>query len=291
MHWIPLVLAGTLCAMAASPHGSTRRAPGQAGILAAEWAFIRHCERDGMKPAFQAAFHPEGLLFRPEPQNGRDWYARLPETPARLSWFPAVAGTAQSGDLGYTSGPWEWRERPEASATAFGWFLSVWKRDPEAGWQLLWDIGIPTRSAARGVRPLPVPGSTRPDPQPSAVPLSAEQALELDRRFAAAASARAELAYRTHLAPEGRLYRSPDPPSVGWVPARALLASRPGPAAWEPAGSAAAASGELLFVHGTYQRRPPAGPPESGTYVRAWRRLGTAWTLEFDLESPRKPAP
>lgn len=279
MRWIPMILAGVLAAAAAA-----RPARPEAGILAAEWSFIRQCEREGIRASFIAAFHPDGLLFNPDPHNGRDWYARQPESPARLAWFPAATYTAASGDLGYNTGPWEWRSRAGEPATTFGWFFSVWTRRPGTGWSLLWDIGMPTRTAAAGIPAAVQPRSRKA--LAATVPLTEAQALELDRRFAARAAEAAEPAYRTHFAPEGRLFRSPAQPATGWTEARALLAASPGRRTWEPRGAAIAGSGEILFVHGTYRRERTEGPAESGTYVRAWRRLGAAWTLELDLEAP-----
>ena len=287
----PMLLA--LSVILVAPAAATPRPAGMVeGILAAEWSFIHHCERDGIKAAFVAAFHPEGLLFRPMPCNGREWYGSQPESPARLAWFPAITYTAVSGDLGCNAGPWEWRARAGDPAAAFGWFFSVWKRQPGSGWQLFWDIGIPTRSAARGVAPLTTP-SRRPRATVATAPLTEAQALELDRRFAAQAAKGMEPAYRIHFAPEGRLFRSPDQPATGWPDARHLLAASPGHRTWEPRGAAVATSGEILFVQGSYRRDRTDGPAETGTYIRVWRRLGTAWTLELDLESPQpaKPAP
>jgi hypothetical protein len=49
-----------------------------------------------------------------------------------------------------------------------------------------------------------------------------------------------------------------------------------------------ARSGEILFVQGGYSRMVEGKPAESGSYIRVWRRLGPAWTLELDLESPQQ---
>lgn len=257
------------------------------GIVAAEWAFIQHCQRAGIKAAFLEAFAPDGLIFRPEPSNGREWYRQQLESPARLAWFPAVSFTAASRDLGYNTGPWTWSPDAEGEPRAQGWFFSVWKRDRSGAWKLFWDIGIPTREAAAGVAALKV--SKPPATVAALVPLSESQALELDRRFAAKAKAEGvEHAYRAYLAPDGRVFRSPAQPALGWKAAETLLKASPGVRSWEPRGVAVARSGEILFVQGGYSRAVEGKPAETGSYVRVWRRLGTAWTLELDLESPQR---
>ena len=267
-------------------------APVRSGILDAEWDFIRHCERAGVKASFLEAFHPGGLVFNPEPANGREWYAKQPKSRSRLSWYPAISFTAASDELGYNAGPWEWRPDPESEAKAFGWFLTVWKRDDSGAWKLFWDIGIPLTDRALGVAALKAGARTGGKASPASAALSEQLALDLDRGFAAKArESGLEHAYRTFLAPEGRVFRRPSQPATGWGPVRSLLAASPGSRTWEPKGTAVARSGEILFIHGGYSRTVEGKSPETGTYIRIWRRLGTAWTLELDLESPRPPKP
>ena len=268
---------------------STPPRPAAAGILEAERAFIRHSGREGIKASFIEAFHPEGLIFRPEPANGKDWYQRQPESKARLSWLPAISFTAASGDLGYNAGPWTWKPDPGSEPKAFGWFFSVWKRDPGGAWKLFWDIGMPTREPAADVPALKASGPAR-RVTAEVAPLSETQAIDLDRMFIAKAKSEGlEQAYRFYLAPAGRVFRSPSQPAAGWASARGLLAASAGARTWEPRGAAVARSGEILFVQGAYSRTQEAKPAETGSYVRVWRRLGTAWTLELDLESPQPP--
>lgn len=286
MRTMPLLLAlGVALPVAAGG----RQAAAAAGLVEAEWAFIHHCAKAGVKASFLEAFHPEGLIFRPEPANGKAWYGQRPEAKGLLSWAPAVTCTAASEDLGYNTGPWEFRTEPGAAPRAFGWFFSVWKRGPGGAWKLFWDIGVPTREAAA----VPVLKATPPsirEALPGAA-LSEAQALELDRKFIQKAVAEsAEAAYRGFLAPEGRLFRSPAQPAAGWTAAQTLLAGSPGTRTWEPRDAAVARSGELLFIQGAYTRAREGKSTESGTYIRVWRRLGPAWTLELDLESPQPGA-
>lgn len=286
MRPLPCLLAVVLSSMVQS---TPPQRPAAAGILEAEWTFIRHCEWAGIKASFIEAFHADGLIFRPEPANGRDWYGRQPESKARLAWAPAVSFTAASDELGWNAGPWTWKPGPGSEPKAFGWFFSVWKRDPGGAWKLFWDIGMSTGEPAAGVPELRASGPAR-RPVAAVVPLSEAQALDLDRMFIAKARTEGlERAYRCYLAPAGRVFRSPSQPATGWTSAQGLLAASTGARTWEPRGAAVARSGELLFVQGGYSRTREAKAAETGSYVRVWRRLGTAWTLELDLESPQPP--
>ena len=53
----------------------------------------------------------DSILFRPGPVPGRKWIEEHPAPPNLLTWEPAFADVAQSGDLGYTTGPWEIRPK------------------------------------------------------------------------------------------------------------------------------------------------------------------------------------
>lgn len=286
MNPVPLLAAAALsaCLQGAPP----LRPQAKAGIVEAEWGFIRHCEREGVKASFIEAFHPDGLIFLPDPVNGKKWYAGQPESKAQLGWYPAFSFTSAAEDLGYNVGPWTRRPTPDSAAMAFGWYFSAWKKEAGPTWKLLWDIGMPTRAAANGHEVLK---ASPPAGKPALrfAELSPVQALDLDRKFSAKARLEGlEIAYRTFLAPEGRLFRSPDQPASGWEAVRTLLSASPGDRTWEPRGALAAASGELLFIQGAYTRTQTGKAPETGTYIRVWRRLGAAWALELDLESPQK---
>ena len=287
MNPLPLLASAALsaCLLAAPP----LRPQGKTGIVEAEWGFIRHCQREGVKASFIEAFHPEGLVFLPDPVNGKKWYASQPESKSQLAWYPVFSFTSAAEDLGYNAGPWTWRPEPDSAAKAFGWFFSVWKKDPGTTWRLFWDIGVPTRAEAGGLEALKAsPPAVKPTQNSAA--LSEQLALDLDRKFSTKARLEGlETAYRSFLAPAGRVLRSPEQPASGWEAVRTLLAASPGDRNWEPRGALVAASGELLFVQGAYTRTQTGKPRESGSYIRVWRRLGAAWTLELDLESPQSP--
>jgi hypothetical protein len=64
------------------------------------------------------------VVFRPMAVNGKQWYQQRPPSPGRLSWEPIYADISAAGDMGYTTGPWEFRKNStDAEAVAFG---GVW---------------------------------------------------------------------------------------------------------------------------------------------------------------------
>ena len=102
-----------------------------------------------MRDAFLAVLAEDGVLFRPGPVNGREWFESIPPPPGVLAWDPVHAEVSKAGDLGYTTGPW--RYDLDGRDAVFGHYVSIWRRAKNDSWRLVVDIGIghgePERSA------------------------------------------------------------------------------------------------------------------------------------------------
>ena len=63
--------------------------------------------------------------------------------PGTPRWVPRLAEVAGDGDLGFTTGAWEFVPAPEQKgATAYGDFVSVWKRGTDCHWCVAANIGV-----------------------------------------------------------------------------------------------------------------------------------------------------
>ena len=149
-----LALASALMAMAANP------APQNSGtdhaafdsLVAAERGFAVLSVEKGMKTAFLTYLASDGVIFRPGPVNGRSVWEKRPEPQATLVWEPSFAEVAGAGDMGWTTGPWEFRPAPERKLpTGYGHFVTVWKRVGDGNWRAAVDIGISHERPERGV--------------------------------------------------------------------------------------------------------------------------------------------
>ena len=102
-------------------------------MVTTERAFAKLAEDQGTREAFIAFIADDGILFRPTAVKGKQWMMDHPAPPSDkrplLGWYPAVAGMARAGDLGYTTGPWEYKnDIHDAKPVAWGHFLTVWKK-------------------------------------------------------------------------------------------------------------------------------------------------------------------
>jgi hypothetical protein len=68
----------------------------------------------------------------------------LPAEPGIWTWDPAVSGGSISGDLGYTYGTIQLRPATPGESTAQpGYYLRIWKIQPNDEWKIVLDIVVP----------------------------------------------------------------------------------------------------------------------------------------------------
>jgi ketosteroid isomerase-like protein len=61
----------------------------------------------------------------------------------QLMWTPVDAGISMSGDLGYTSGTYEFRSKDKDGkpTVSYGKYTSIWKKQPDGSWKVVLDMG------------------------------------------------------------------------------------------------------------------------------------------------------
>src|ERR1044071_4411891 len=82
-------------------------------MVKTEQAFSKMAEEKSTRDAFLAFIADDGLLFRPGAVNGKKWLLEHPAPPTEnnplLAWQPSFADMSASGDMGFTTGPWEFK--------------------------------------------------------------------------------------------------------------------------------------------------------------------------------------
>ena len=117
-------------------------------MVETERSFARMSEEKGTREAFAAFIADEGILFRPTAVLGKKWMRENPLPPSTtrpwLAWQPIFAFVSSAGDLGYTTGPWQYKKDiKDAQPTAFGNFMTVWKKQADGTWKYIVDLGNP----------------------------------------------------------------------------------------------------------------------------------------------------
>ena len=111
-------------------------------LVAAENYLSALAKKNGSKDAFLKVSDDETLIFRPDPVKVKDFYDRgTIDGPGQLSWKPVYAKISQSGDWGFTTGPFTFLGDPKIAPT-FGQYLSIWKTDFKGVWKLALNLNI-----------------------------------------------------------------------------------------------------------------------------------------------------
>jgi ketosteroid isomerase-like protein len=256
-------------------------------LVEAERAFAAAAAAHGLRDAFISFLADESVLFRPGAVPGREWMRAEPPRPGLLAWHPMFAEVAHSGDLGYTTGPWEfWPEGRPKSPTGQGYFVSIWRTQPDGTWRVLLDTGIDCPPPANfGAWEPPANGHSRPSPAgwPPDVEVERTALISTDRAFADDARLQGLAgAFDFFALDEVRVYRAGYQPFVGKDVGRAFLAAQGEQPAWDPLAAGVSRSGDLGYTYGEMQ-----WPPERrAMYVHLWKKAADQrWKLALAITS------
>lgn len=269
-----------------------------AEVVAAERAFAARAQQVDPRDAFAEHFAPDALFFGPSPGPAFPALREGPPWGIDIRWRPVDAGIARSGELGWTTGPAEYRRAKDQAPFRWGYYTSLWVKQPDGRWQVLVDGGVD----------VPQPTMVVPDWAPDAardgraeewqprrrgptLEQRAEDLLAADRRLATRAGEHAADAFGAALLAAARFHRDGMTPAVGRNAALGALQDGAATYDWAPRGARVAASGELGATWGSGEKRTTAGP-RPFHYLAIWQKHDGRWRLRVLVHSlPKQPAP
>jgi ketosteroid isomerase-like protein len=253
-------------------------------MVKTEQAFSKMAEEKNAREAFMAFIADDGLLFRPGAVNGKKWMLEHPLPPSDkkplLAWQPAYAGMAASGDMGFTTGPWEAKaDINDDKPAGYGHFMTVWKKQADGSWKFVVDLGI-SHPQSGGPLTLWTPADTgkKETFKPVDVASARKSLLDSDQAYSAASLASLAKAFTAFASPEVRLYRANNLPFIGREASEAQLAKTTGQVKWTLVGGDVSQAGDLGYTHGTYE-----AANEHGSYVRIWKKENGQWRIVMDV--------
>jgi len=292
-----ILVAGLLAAAIASsaPAQNRRSVDPLTAMVATERAFSRMSEEKGIRESFTEFIAEDGILFRPGAVFGKKWMREnpLPRSTTRplLVWQPIFAGISRAGDLGYTTGPWQFKnDIKDAKFSAFGNFMTVWKKQPDGKWRFVVDLGISNpepKTPALLTYGAPASGRFTRDAAKGRSDL-----LNTDRDFSKASAKRGAVeAFLAYASSDVRAFRNQKQPFIGRKAAVAAWAPLSIEWTWTPQFADVSKSGDLGYSYGLYEMRDKAtnSVAEIGNYLRVWKRVNGAWKLILDLTDPHPP--
>jgi ketosteroid isomerase-like protein len=269
-----------------------------APVVEAEHAFAQHSIDHGMKPAFIAYAAPEGVIVnRNGPVNAIEtWSKREPAPTGLLTWWPTYADVSRAGDMGWTTGPFEFREKAtDEKPGDTGHFFTVWRKQQDGSWKWVLDLGVRHPAPATTETVLTYPASLRKNVGPVKqwavnVESARQSLLEAERKLS---DASASEGFRTALLARAdeslRFYRQGTYPVVGKAAFARAIKVLGELVTWEPLKADVSASGDMGYAYGSYaiQAKGAEQPSEKGYYARVWKReRGGAWRVVFNVANP-----
>ena len=259
-------------------------------LIEAEKNFAQMAVEKGIREAFLANLADDAVLFDPGPVNGKQLYLKRPPSDARLTWEPIFADVARAGDIGYTTGPWEYKKSSnEQNPSAYGQFFTVWKKQGDGKWKVAIDAGIDT--AAPVDKPSASTSPTNESSSSTTVdPKTERRALaEAEKEFDEASAKDAGAALIAAADANVRVFRNERFPAVGRDAAQLMIGYDHGKMTTKRLGDGISHSADLAYSYGEYAKERLDGI-DHGIFVTIWKMsVGGDWKLVADIHK-REPA-
>lgn len=267
-------------------------------MVETERAFAAMGAEKGVYESFFKYFGEEGISFSPHPGKFREGARANPPPnppPARqfkLEWWPVYGDVAQSGDLGYNTGPTLVTDvTPQNQPSRHGYFFSVWKKQQDGTWNVAVDMGVPTPGVDPAwqdrLRYVRAPQEASKGIAPRDASSGTAEMMKLEGEFSKSTRKSAPSGYARYVAGFVRLHRPGEFPMIGreavsrYVETSLLVVDQ-----WEGIDGGVAASGELGYTYGSYGIRL-SGASEKGYFTHVWKRDGKGeWKLVAEVMSP-----
>ncbi len=281
--------------------------PALSEMVETERAFAAMGAEKGVRESFFEFFGEEGISFNPHPTNFRE-YARknpLPDPPPprefKLEWWPVYGDVAESGELGYNTGPTLFTDlTPQNRLSGHGYFFSVWRKQPDGTWRVAVDMGADSpgpdpahQDRLRYERAPREPFKKIPPRDPAR---GRSEILELETRFRETLMRQGvREGYLSLAGQHARVHRVKNFPVLGKKAIGEYFAGRKTTlVAWEGIDGGVSASGELGYSYGRYElkhQEEGGERSEKGYFTHVWKRDGNGeWKLVADVASPLREA-
>jgi ketosteroid isomerase-like protein len=289
-------LAACAIVMSLGVAGPVHAAANPKVVAEAERAFAADGASMGIKQSFLKHMADDAIVFAPDAVNAKAYYgAKTGESEPKLVWWPAHAAIARSGDLGFTTGPYE------LDGKRGGHYFTVWAKQADGSWKWLFDGGVEndaSRSSTNGdVDYFPtnsVPTVSGDQYRPALMAKFANQGAMSDLEGAEieiASLAREDIlqAYEDRLATDAIVMGSPAAPAMDEASRTAELKTRPQRINFSKLGGGVSKAGDFGWTYGDASWSK-AGAKHRAHYVRVWQKRYDGWRIIFDELLPAPDA-
>ena len=261
--------------------------PNLNALIATEYAFVSAAAEIGTRDAFLKFVANDGIIFRPNAVNGKTFLSNAPKRPGLLSWYPTYAGISRDGDMGFTTGPADFKKDKDSSAIWFGNFSTVWQRQSNGEFKFVIDIGNSNNKPTKQYIPLKYEAANI---NSSALRrgmkrIKANELLNNDKELTVIISKIGVAStYMKFINENSRLLRDKLYPIVGTSAITDYFTGNDGAYTFHPTGGKISSSKDLGFTYGELKI---SGSDEikNGVYnyMHIWKKEGKRWVIIIDV--------
>jgi hypothetical protein len=250
------------------------------GLILAEKNFAAYSVTNSTKEAFLKFLDSAGIVFENgKPVNGIEIWNKREKRPGVLNWHPQFAEIAESGDFGYTTGPWTFQNSLNDTVVARGQYTTVWHINKNGEWKFLVDLGVsntPANSATE-LKKIDVAKQFYAGEAIQAIPHVAPE-VNAENNFLRSVSKNKSKTYKKYLSPGSILNRNGYLPATGLPDQQKLIELTPSSLQYKIDGWAMSPNMDMAFVYGTTIIN---GKTEN--YLRIWRWEKKGWKIALEV--------
>ena len=254
-----------------------------------ERAFVQMAEDQNTRDAFLYYMTDDVITSGPNGMlKGKEEIRKQEVSPGWLYWEIAFSDIASSGDIGYNTGPWEFRSnKTDEKAITFGEFNSIWKKQKDGSWKNALDIGIRHREPLQKVN---WSTSSRPTKRLNMKPGvlgDASSLIKKEKEFLSLFEKQGNQAYTSYLSKESRICRTDQLPMITSVEKQKFLNETKLTTQPQIVDGEVASSNDLGYVYGSaiVQTTNNSNQFENktATYFRVWKKEESEWKIVLDV--------
>jgi ketosteroid isomerase-like protein len=238
-------------------------------IINAENSFASYAKEYNTRDAFLNFCDSNGVVFNQgKAINAKKAFSGSKVSNDKLLWQPAFVGIAASGELGFSTGPFEKRPSLTDTITYGGAFSTIWHKTENGEWKFLADLGIilgKTPMAVDQVKKASVGKKTNK---------GIDDVKNLDAQFIAAYKENAEKAYSNHLHKDACLNLKNAILLQGEEQWLKVMKTIPTGLEMTPMEAGISKAGDLAYVYGLVKFE---GKNEN--YLRVWQNTSKGWKI------------
>lgn len=263
-------------------------------LIKTEYSFSERAGEVGTSQAFLDYIADDGIIFRPLPVNGKQYLAASQPSSGLLSWYPTRAKVSRDGDLGFTTGPWEWKQdKNDSSAAAFGNFCTVWQRQSNGEWKFVIDLGNSNNKPLYEITPLKFANEKTNENHQLIKGLKrvkSNELIALDKKFTEMTlKIGTALSYDKFINEESELLRSGSFPVVGKFRIQQYLNTEKKHYIFKPMNSKVSASKDLGFTYGELNvSNDGNNSSDNFYYLRVWGKVENRWIILVEVADKKK---